>query len=127
MKNKSLIALLLLAMVPLLFVGCKPEVEPLEVNDSLLIGKWQKETNMQEYWRYDADSTGETWDESEDVQEGEGTKFNWSTEEDQLRLDLYGEMGQHVYYDYTVVTQTESRLEWKDIYGNKQTFVRKLS
>ena len=127
MKNRTLAALLLLAFMPLLLVSCTEEVKPVEVNDSLLIGKWQKETNMQEYWRYDADSTGETWDESEDVQEGEGIKFNWSTEEDQLRLDFYGEMGQHVYYDYTVVTQTESRLEWKDIYGNKQVFLKKLS
>ena len=127
MKNRTLAALLLLAFMPMLLVSCTEEVKPLEVNDSLLIGKWQKETNMQEYWRYDADSTGETWDESEDVQEGEGIKFNWSTEEDQLRLDFYGEMGQHVYYDYTVVTQTESRLEWKDIYGNKQVFLKKLS
>lgn len=127
MKNMTLAALLLLAFVPMLLVSCTEEVKPVEVNDSLLIGKWQKETNMQEYWRYDADSTGETWDESEDVQEGEGIKFNWSTEEDQLRLDFYGEMGQHVYYDYTVVTQTESRLEWKDIYGNKQVFLKKLS
>ncbi len=127
MKNRTLAALLLLAFVPMLLVSCTEEVKPVEVNDSLLIGKWQKETNMQEYWRYDADSTGETWDESEDVQEGEGIKFNWSTEEDQLRLDFYGEMGQHVYYDYTVVTQTESRLEWKDIYGNKQVFLKKLS
>lgn len=126
MKNKTLAALLL-AFVPLLFVGCTEEIKPVVVNDTLLIGKWQKETNMQEYWRYDADHGGETWDESEDVQEGEGTKFNWSTEEDQLRLDLYGEMGQHVYYDYTVITQTASRLEWKDVYGNKQTFVKKLS
>lgn len=127
MKNRILAALLLLAFMPMLLVSCTEEVKPVEVNDSLLIGKWQKETNMQEYWRYDADSTGETWDESEDVQEGEGIKFNWSTEEDQLRLDFYGEMGQHVYYDYTVVTQTESRLEWKDIYGNKQVFLKKLS
>ena len=127
MKNRTLAALLLLAFVPMLLVSCTEEVKPVEVDDSLLIGKWQKETNMQEYWRYDADSTGETWDESEDVQEGEGIKFNWSTEEDQLRLDFYGEMGQHVYYDYTVVTQTESRLEWKDIYGNKQVFLKKLS
>ena len=127
MKNRTLAALLLLAFVPMLLVSCTEEVKPVEVNDSLLIGKWQKETNMQEYWRYDADSTGETWDESEDVQEGEGIKFNWSTEEDQVRLDFYGEMGQHVYYDYTVVTQTESRLEWKDIYGNKQVFLKKLS
>lgn len=126
MKNRTLAALLLLAFVPMLLVSCTEEVKPVEVNDSLLIGKWQKETNLQEYWRYDADSTGETWDESEDVQEGEGTKFNWTTKDDQLRLDMYGEMGQHVYYDYTVVTQTESRLEWKDLYGNKQSFVKKL-
>jgi hypothetical protein len=60
MKNKSLIALLLLAVAPLLFVGCTPEVEPLVVNDSLLVGKWVKESKPQEYWRYDAEYTGET-------------------------------------------------------------------
>ena len=92
----------------------------------MLVGKWQNEANLQEYWRYDEDHKGETWDESEDVQEGEGTKFNWAVDGDMLQIDLYGEMGQHAYYDYTVVVQTSSRLEVKDIYGNKLSFVKVL-
>ena len=126
MKNKSLVALLLLAMVSMLFVGCTEEIKPLEINDSLVVGRWQNEANMQEYWRFDAEKTGETWDVSEDVQEGEGIKFKWATEEDQLQLDFFGEMGQHAYRDYTVVGQTASRLDMKDIYGNKLSFVKAL-
>ena len=127
MKIRKVIAALLIACVPLLFVGCTEKVEPLDIDEALLVGKWQEETNSQVIWRYDSDHTGETWDESEDVHEGEGTKFNWSTNKDMLQIDLYGEMGQHAYYDYTITKQTDTLFVWKDLYGNKQTFIKKVS
>lgn len=126
MTRKYFFRLLLFASA-LLFAACKPEVEPVVVDESLIVGKWQAEDNGQEYWRFDADHTGETWDESEDVQEGEGSHYNWTTSGDQLRLDIYGTMGQHVFYDYTVVKQNQFVLSWEDQYGNIRSFVRKLS
>lgn len=123
MKNKVLYLLGLLLAVSL--AGCTPDDVSVPVNESALEGTWHSSDVPQEYWRFDANHTGETWDESEDVQEGEGTRFNWSTQDDQLRLDLYGEMGQHVYYDYTIENQTQNAFTWKDMYGNSRNFTRR--
>lgn len=122
MKHSKLLLLLFVGM--LAFSACEPSDDPLVIDEESLVGTWSASDNRQEYWRFDIDKTGETWDESEDVQEGEGTRFNWSTVEDQLRIDLYGEMGQHVYYDYTVTLQTVSTITWKDQYGNHRTFTK---
>ncbi len=107
------------------FSACEkvPTVK-LTVDETMLVGKWSAQDNPQEFWRFDSDHAGETWDQSEDVQEGEGTRYNWSVTEDQLQIDLYGEMGQHVYKDYTVTYQTRDSLVWKDLYGNSRSFTR---
>lgn len=107
-----------------LAIACTPEKVTLTIDDNALVGTWQATDVPSEHWRYDADYTGETWDESDDVHEGEGTRFNWSTDADILSLDLYGSMGQHVYYDNTVTLQTSDSLCWKDLYGNSRTFVK---
>ncbi|MCQ2273658.1 MAG: DUF5640 domain-containing protein [Bacteroidales bacterium] len=126
MNKKSIIIISLLLLVSLLvFCGCEPDKISLTVSETALVGTWHSSDAPKEYWRFDANHTGETWDESEDVQEGEGTKFNWSTQDDQLRLDLYGEMGQHVYYDYTIEAQTQTSFTWKDLYGNSRTFTKR--
>ena len=127
MKKIKKLATLLAAFAPLLFCGCTDEATTIVIDEAMLVGKWQEENNSQVIWRYDSSHTGETWDESEDVQEGEGTRFNWSTNNDMLQIDLYGEMGQHAYYDYTITKQTDSLFVWKDLYGNKQTFIKKTS
>lgn len=114
---------MLLASV--LWVGCHPEPEELVVNEQMLVGTWVYSNNPKEHWRFDADKCGETWDLSDDVQEGEGTRFNWSTAGSKLMIDLYGEMGQHVYYDYTVISQSEHDLSYQDIYGNTRSFTKK--
>ena len=107
------------------FSACEkvPAVK-LTVDEIMLVGKWSAQDNPQEFWRYDKDHTGETWDLSEDVQEGEGIHYNWSVTGDQLQIDNYGEMGQHVYKDYTVTYQTRDSLVWKDLYGNSRSFTR---
>lgn len=123
--KRRLLAYALFFVGMFIFAGCEPDDIHLNVDESLIPGTWRAQDNMQEYWRFDASHTGETWDESEDVQEGEGTRFNWSAVGDQLRIDLYGSMGEHAYYDYTVVRQTSDTLVWEDFYGNKRTFVKK--
>ena len=106
MRKKHFINLcLLVALTGLMFVSCEDETSPVVVDESLLMGYWYVSDNSKEMWRFDRDHTGETWDLSEDVQEGEGTKFDWNTTQNQLRIDLHGEMGMHVFYDYTVTRQ----------------------
>lgn len=124
MKQRFLACTFLLAGWFLL-AGCEPDDIHVNIDETLIPGLWRAQDNMQEYWRFDAAHTGETWDESDDVHEGEGTNFNWSAVGDQLRIDLYGMMGQHAYYDYTVVRQTRDTLVWKDLFGNQRTFVKR--
>ncbi|MBR1833898.1 MAG: hypothetical protein IJ785_00075 [Bacteroidales bacterium] len=123
MKNKTLILLAAL-MALVTFAACDKPVNSINVNADLIPGKWHDTETPTEFWRFDIGGSGETWDTSEDVQEGEGTNFNWSVLLDQLRIDLYGRMGQHVYYDYTVTYQSADTLTFKDIYDNPRTFVK---
>lgn len=126
MNRKHFLPLLLLFFVgSWLLTGCKPEVISITVDEAKLVGIWYAMDNTQEYWRFDSEHKGETWDESEDVQEGEGTKFNWEVKDNQLRMDFYGEMGQHVYYDYTFTVQNDSTFTWRDLYGQTRTFIKK--
>lgn len=130
MKRFLFIAWMAAATV-LCFTGCTEKVK-VSVDESMLVGKWHATDIPTEHWRFDRPVVtesgevrgGETWDLGDDVQEGEGTKFNWSTQYDELRIDLYGEMGQHVYYDWTVTHQTKDSLTFKDFYGNYRTFVK---
>lgn len=120
---KKRVLYLCLVAGAILASGCIKETT-VTVNPSLLPGKWYATDIPTEYWRFDVAGTGHTWDESEDVHEGEGTDFNWTTLLNQLRIDLYGQMGQHVYYDWTVTRQTADTLTFKDQYDNPRTFVK---
>lgn len=122
LSKKFVLLVSLACVMSMLVCGCKKDnPEPRHVDAGLVAGKWVR-NNSQEYWRYDIGYTGETWDESEDVREGEGTHFNWTVVEDQLRLDLYGEMGQHVYYDYYVAELSAASMVLVDEYGTSNTF-----
>ena len=126
MNKKQFLRFLLLFFVGSLgLTGCEPEKVSVDIDEGKLIGVWYALDNTQEYWRFNVDYKGVTWDESEDVQESEGIKYNWAVVGDQLQLDFYGEMGQHVYYDYTFTAQNDTSFTWKDIYGNSRTFVKK--
>lgn len=132
MNKKHFLGLLVVFfMGSLCLTSCQPEVVTINIDEDLLVGTWYAMDNTQEFWRFDAmdvnDSTrsGETWDESEDVQEGEGNKFYWEVKHNQLQIDLYGEMGQHVYYDYSFTAQSATSFTWKDLYGNSRTFTKK--
>ncbi len=128
MKKQRIILMLFLSAMTLAMVGCKKDTpegpDPIQLAN-LLVGKWQQ-ADSQIYWRFDANQHGETWDESpeEDVHEGEGTKLNWSISSDVLQIQLVGDMGQVVPYDYTIITLNAGLLVWKDIYGNSTTFAR---
>lgn len=108
----------------LCFASCeKPREEELRVSDVQLVATWQL-FGSEEYWRFDIDHTGETWDASEDVQEGEGTRLTWSLSGHTLSVQLRGTMGQVVPYDYTITTINDVRLTWVDAYGNSRTLTK---
>lgn len=108
----------------LCFASCeKPREEELRVSDVQLVATWQL-FGSEEYWRFDIDHTGETWDESEDVREGEGTRLTWSLSGHTLSVQLRGTMGQVVPYDYTITTINDARLTWVDAYGNSRTLTK---
>lgn len=118
--------MLMLLLVPacLLFASCeKTPEEELTVADAQLVATWQL-FGSEEYWRFDAGHTGETWDLSDDVQEGEGTHLTWSVTGHTLAIRLRGEMGQQVGYYYDIISINDVRLTWEDAYGNARTFTK---
>ncbi len=125
MKRRNFFYLLLTVGMALA-TGCTEKTE-LVINPSDLHGKWQATDNRTEFWRYNSDGTGITWDESDDVYETDTVgvlHFMWSTNMSHLELDYYGEMGQHAYENYTVTRLTPDSLVWKDLYGDYRTFVK---
>ena len=92
-----------------------------------LIGKWCVD-NSQEYWRYDSDGTGLTWDESQDVHEDDETtgKFKWILDGDMLQHIFTGdEVNQAVVQDYTLISLNSSVLRWND--GLKNVTLHKVN
>ena len=104
------------AIAGLTFVSCKDDVV---FDGDLLIGKWVSGT---EYYRYDADGSGGTWDIGDDVQESEAQPFTWSFDQSTSKLTLIHqmEMGGVVPKSYTVTALDDSLLRYKDHLG--QTF-----
>lgn len=88
-----------------------------------IIGKWVSGT---EYWRYDDDGNGVTWDTKDDVTEEEGQPFTWSFDENTSRLTQIHimEMGGRVPKYYTITALDDSRMSYKDNYGNISSFTR---
>jgi outer membrane biogenesis lipoprotein LolB len=127
MKKRFLLRCLLL-VAAFSLVGCTEKTE-LVINKDDLVGKWQATDRPTEFWRYNADGTGKTWDEGDDVYEDDTVgvlHFVWTTVMSHLELDYAGEMGQHAFENYTVTHQTPDSLVWKDLYGDYRTFVKTI-
>lgn len=102
----------------LMFSGCSKdnEEDAISFNQNDLVGKW-KVSNTQVFWQYGADGTGVTWDESQDISEGDETtmRFTWTLTGDRLSHVFGGdEVHQAVVQDYTVKELSASRLVWND-------------
>jgi len=121
--KKLIFSLLLIAAASLLFTSCGKEKDK-SYEASQVVGKWRR-ASTNEYWRYNADATGDFWDEDEDVHEGEGTHFRWSLSGDELRLTFVGTMGQEVPRDYEIEELTSTTLVLKDAaYDTKTTYYK---
>ena len=119
MKKYGKIIMPLLAL--LLATSCGKE-EP-RFDSQLLIGKWVAGT---EYWRYDADGSGATWDVGDDVQEEEAQPFTWEFDEATSGLTQVHqmEMGGVIPKSYTVTALDMTKLEYKDRLGQVFSFNR---
>lgn len=120
MKNKRYIIWALVGALTLgCLAGCKKRVVHINVSEGQVVGVWVK-NNTREYWRYDSDNTGVTWDESEDISESESNlRFTWEiANDDELRMVSSGEMGnQFVPKNYTVTEISSTTMKWEDAFG----------
>lgn len=113
MKRYYFLGLLLMGMM-FLFASCEPDKK--SFNPALMEGYWLR--NSTEYYYYNSDGTGYTWDESDDVMESEAQNFTWTLSGDQLRLVHKLESSNAVVPKvYTVTELTSSLLEYSDVYG----------
>lgn len=118
------VALFVVLFFSLLATSCIDEhttVEPYQLH-----GLWQK-FSTQEYWRYRADGTGVTWDESEDVSEEESNlTFEWSINGDELTHIFRGSLGnQAVPKVYTITSISSTQMKWEDDYGQTYILIKK--
>ena len=119
MKN-LLIYFGIFAMFALFFASCRQDPP---IDEAMLVGKWQSGNN---FYRYNANRTGVTWNPSDDVYEHEGRRFNWTLKGSELELvfisDLTGEP--LVWELYTVTALTTTTLSLRDDMGRVTSFTR---
>lgn len=113
---------LLLPTAFMLLTACNGhEKESFDID--LIVGKWVAGS---EYYRYDADHTGVTWDTDDDVTEEEAQPYNWEFDNETNKLTLLHqmEMGAVVPKYYTMRKLNTTTLEYDDNYGQTFSFSR---
>ena len=125
MKNLKLISLAIFAISAIIvsMSSCSPDKD-VEFDKTLLTGKWQ-ETNTLNFEVYNADGTGYTWDEADDVTEAEAQQFTWTLEKDVLTHIHIMEMGGNIPKVYTITKLTATELTYEDDFGKTHTFNKK--
>lgn len=132
MKNPSLNShtlrvLAALCLLPL-FCACIPiDINTDEEYDTTLLpGKWQQD-DTQVFYRYNADGTGCTWDEADDITEEEAQPFTWEVDGSEMIHIHLTETGTAEVPKYYILTRlTESELRYYDAYvtSKKYTFTK---
>lgn len=91
----------------------------------LLLGKWSRGS---EYWRYDSNGKGVTWDTADDVHEDEAQAFKWDYDDDDNTLTHihWMEMTQEwtVPRVYTITELDEKSLVYEDKFGKVYSFIK---
>lgn len=88
--------------------------DTISYDETLLYGKWQEGSVFE---RYNADGTGVTWDEADDITEEEGQAFNWTLQGETLTQEHLTVFGSFVPKVYTISTLNNSNLTYHDAYG----------
>ena len=110
---------MLAGLLCLCFSGCEPD--PVAFDAQAIIGKWVCGT---EYYRYDNNAQGVTWDTADEVYESEGQPFTWSIAGDQLTVVHQMVLGGRIPKAYTLITLNETTLCYRDNYNQTFTFNR---
>lgn len=123
MKKNRLIRLFALGALMLTLASCGGDKKQFDID--LIVGKWVAGT---EYWRYDADGNGGTWDEGEDVHEDEAQPFKWEFDSENNRLTQIHqmEMGGVIPKSYTLVDLNDNTLSYKDRFDSTYVYKRVL-
>lgn len=103
MRNEKL-KIVLAVLAALTLAACHDDNTHINVTPEQLYGCWLK-NGTQEYWRYNADGRGLTWDEADDVHEGEpGSRYySWEVSGDRLTHVIEGdEIGVPITRIYTI-------------------------
>ncbi|MFW5758019.1 MAG: hypothetical protein ACOCYO_04980 [Bacteroidota bacterium] len=117
--RKLRLLLLPFFFVMLFFSSC--EVDQEYFDETLLYGKWVSGT---EFYKYNADGTGGTWDTADDVTEEEAQAFNWTLEQSELTHIHILEIGGSVPKLYTVTRLTATTLEYEDDFGVEFSYTK---
>ncbi len=113
---------LLLFSAALVLALCFSSCNPLtNFEKSLMYGRWVDGT---EYYRFDIDGTGATWDTGDDVSESEAQEFTWSLEGADLTIIHILEVGGAVPKAYTMKTLTATTLEFEDYTGKVFSYTK---
>jgi len=108
----------LFAMLLLLGFAACGEVVSIDVDETLLYGRWQEGSVFE---RYDDTGWGATWDVGDDVSEEEAQLFQWRVEGSKLIQEHIGTFVT-VPKVYTINTLTASQLTYSDEYGGTHYF-----
>ncbi len=115
--KKLRLLLLPFFFVTLFFSSC--EVEQENFDETLLIGKWVSGT---EYYKYNANGTGGTWDTADDVTEEEAQSFTWTLVQSELTHIHMLEIGGSVPKVYIVTKLTATTLEYEGDFGQQFSY-----
>lgn len=80
-----------------------------DIDNAFMTGKWGKIGQFYgsftgEYFRFDADQTGEAWDETDDIAEGEGVPFIWQiTDGYKIAMVFTLGMGGQISREYKII------------------------
>lgn len=114
---KRVYLLINVAIIALCVASCSSKDEGFD--QTLLYGKWVNNAKSTEYWRYDSNGMGATWDTSEDVSEAEAQDFQWTLiKSDLTHIHIMSAGSGNVPKSYTVTVLTNGTLSYKD-YTNK--------
>lgn len=125
MKRMKPYALVFVLCLTALLTACTPEFEIPEgdFDVELLYGKWNM-TDTQVYYVYQADGTGYTWDEADDVSEDEAQPFEWTVDKSEMIHIHLTETGTAQVPKYYIITAlTSSELCYHDAYVESKVFV----
>lgn len=117
MRNVALMTFALAALV-----GCTPELDVVpEFSVDDIYGKWRSGS---EYYRYDSDFYGVTWNTADDVTEAEGKPFKWEIVGVDMTHIHIMEMEASVPKTYVIDELTPSVLRYHDAYGKDYQFYK---